>query len=484
MKRAKMTPILLLAVLMFMLCGCSTVNEMYQKVLWDLSGVEQDASYQQDVELRDNGQLDDRGLYQSDELKKLKGEEIKKSEGTIHVSFSVNEALGFTYYRDAAMTQPLDTNSCWLNPGDAIYVSAPDLSNAPVLYQFSRFQIRSRVSETAAWRDIGTVDTVPGLVYAIPADFKETDLSILPMGYYEKRTIILSARDGDDELTLGYWTVNGEEYGNTTLKVDAQETCQVVYHYGTFNDSYYFIGSEPECFYNKSSDGTVTFYETPSDKAEVIYTVELHPYTSLLIQNGAKEEKSLPGGLWDWVTGEDQSIFELENLVLLLELNGSRVVNKLTGEEGYLDKLKAGDELRIRVPADMKLTGSGITITKPAFLSNSREYTLTIPWESYEYRRIAVTPRNSDDTPYKAKKLNSCTLRLTDKFDNAYVDGGEQPGENETVKVTIIPDEQMCISGKNVTNNVYRNEMKYSDYLKDFSKIIGNLKIGRCGSDY
>ena len=516
MKQTKKLTIFIFAVLMFVLCGCDTVGdymtqavettglddivedaisdnetlsqandklvESTENVLLFLSGVKSDESYQKYEELRDNGELDERGLYQSEELQVLKAAAAKKPDGTVHVSFSVNELIGFTYYLDEAMTEELNTDSCWLNPGDKIYVSEPDYSKAPVLYRLSHFQVRSRVTEAAEWRDAAKVEAVPGLVYEIPIDFKGTDISILPMGYYEPRTLILSARDGDKELVNGYWTVNGQEYGNTTVKVDAQKTCEVVYHYGSFKDSYYFIGSDPECFFNKESDGTVSFTETPSDKAEVTYTVQLHPYTSLLIQNGVKEEQGLLGSLFSFLSDSDQSIYELENAILLLELNGTRVVNKLTGEEGYLDHLKAGDKLRIRVPVDMKLTGSGVTISQPTTLSDAREYDLTIPYETYEYRRIAVMPRNSDDTPYYAKSVPYCTLRLDDKFGNAYVDGGEQPGNNETVKVTIIPNEQVCFRGRHITDNVYRNEMKYSDFIRDFSEIVNGLEFVSCGS--
>ncbi len=477
MKQTEKLSILILTALAFLLCGCDTVNNYVSRALWKFSDVESDESYRAYAELRDNGELDDDGLYHSEELAALEAAAAKETEGAIHVSFAVNDALGFTYYRDAAMTEALDTNSCRLNPGDAVYASAPDLSNAPVLYNFSRFLIRARASEAEEWSVVGTSDSVPGLVYAIPADFTGADLSILPMGYYEQRTITLSAMDGDKELLKGFWTVNGKDYGNVTVKVDAQTTCQVVYNYGAYKDSYYFAGSEPECFYDKSSAGTVTFYETPSDKAEVSYTVEMHPYTSLLIQNGASENKNLLESFWSFLTDREQSVFELQNVILLLELNGSPVVNKLTGEECLVEKLKVGDELRIRVPLNMKLTGTGITIPKPSVVSDAREYTLTIPDRPNGEMRIAVTPRNSEDGAYHAPTINDGTLRVYDKFDNEYVEGDEMPGESETVTVEITPNEGKFIYGKHVKNNAYRENMRYSDFLARYPQLIRELEI-------
>ena len=484
MKQTKKLTIFIFAVLLFVLCGCETVNTL----LLQISGVKSDASYQKYVELRDNGELDEKGLYQSEELAAIKAAAAKKPDGTIHVTFAVNELIGFTYYRDEAMTEALDTNSCWLNPGDKIYVSAPDLSNAPVLYRFSYFQVRTRVSEAAKWHDAAAVETAPGLVYEIPADFRGTDISILPMGNYEKRKIILSARDGDEELRGDYyWTVNGEAYGNTTVEVDAQKTVEVVYHYETLKDNYYFVSSDPECFnckdISENSNGTLTFYEAPSDKDEVTYTVQLHPYTSLLIHNGAK--KGWLESVKDIFDDSDGITFKLQDLILRLVQNHlPEDRNKLMNDEPRYDKLKAGDKFRIAVRKDMKLTGTGVTISQPTILSNAREYIVTIPSESCENRNIAVTPRNSEDTPYKGKQLKSCTLQLTDQFDNIYVDGGEQPGENETIKVIIKPDDGMCLSGEhvNVKKNVYMNEMKYSDYLENFSEIIGNLSLKPCDS--
>ncbi len=476
MKQTEKLPILILTALAFLLCGCDTVNDLVSRALWKFSDVESDESYRTYAELRDNGELDDDGLYHSEELAALEAA-AKEPDGTIHVSFSVNDALGFTYYRDAAMTEALDTNSCWLNPGDAVYASAPDLSNAPALYNFSHFEIRARASEEEAWTGVGTSESIPGLVYAIPNDFNGTDLSILPMGYYEQRTLTLSVRDGDEELTKGFWTVNGKDYGNVTVKVNAQSTCRVVYNYGAYKDSYYFYDSDPECFYDKSSDGTVTFYETPSDKAEVSYTVEMHPYTSLLIQNGASDDKNWFESLWSFLTDADRSVYELENVVTLLEVNGSPAVNKLTGEECRLEKLKAGDEVRVRVPLNMKLTGTGVAISKPTVVSGSREYILTIPYELDENRRAAVTPRNSEDGEYHAPTVKDGTLRLYDKFGNEYLDGSELPGENETVAVEITPDEGMCVYGKHVKNNVYREEMTYSAFVTRFPELTREAEI-------
>ncbi len=477
MKQTKKLTIFIFAVLLFVLCGCDTVNTL----LLQISGVGSDASYQKYVELRDNGELDEKGLYQSEELAAIKAAAAKKPAGTIHVSFAVNELIGFTYYRDEALTEALDTNSCWLNPGDKIYVSSPDLSNAPVLYNFSYFQVRTRVSEAAEWRDVAKVEAVPGLVYEIPVDSKATDISILPIGNYEKRKIILSARDGENELRGGYWTINNDEkqYGNVTVEVDAQKTVEVVYHYEKLKDSHYFVSSDPECFnckdISEDSDGMLTFYEKPSDEAEVTYTVQFHPYTTLQIHNGM--EKGWFEGLFS-----DKSLFELENIILLLELNGSPVVNKLMNEEPSLDKLKAGDELRIHVREDIKLTGTGVTISQPTILSDAREYIVTITDEDCTNRNIAVMERNSDNALYKGKHVPDCTLRLTDKFGNVYVDGGDQPGNDEIVKVTIIPNEQVCFQGKHIKDNVYRDEMKYSDFTKNFTKIVNGLEFVPCGS--
>ncbi len=529
MKQTKKLTIFIFAVLLFALCGCDTVSyymsqaveitgiddivedaitenetlsqvnnalvEGTEDVLLLLSGVPFDESYRQYVDLRDNGELNEKGLYQSEELQELQAAAAVKPDGTVHVSFSVNELIGFTYYLDEAMTEELDPNSCWLNPGDKIYVSEPDYSKAPVLYRFSHFQVRSRVTEAAEWRDAAKVETAPGLVYEIPVDFKGTDISILPMGYYEPRTLILSARDGDHELRGGYWTVNGEEYGNTTVKIDAQKTCEVVYHYEKLKD-YYFVSSDPECYHykdNKDSDhayiedgsGTVTFYETPSDKAEVTYTVQLHPYASLLIQNGVEKNVFVKAweGAKDLFSGSDESLYELENLIPLLEQNGKRVVNTLTDDKkATLYDLKAGDEFRVHVRLDMKLTGSGVTISQPTTLSDAREYIVTITDEDCTNRNITVMERNTDDSPYRSKRVPNCTLRLTDKYGNVYVDGGDQPGNDEKVKVTIIPNEQVCFRGKHIKDNVYRDEMKYSDFIKNFTKIVNGLEFVSCGS--
>ena len=68
-------------------------------------------------------------------------------------------------------------------------------------------------------------------------------------------------------------------------------------------------------------------------------------------------------------------------------------------------------------------------------------------------------------------------LALYDASGVRYSDGSELPAENEKIAVTIVPDAQYCIYGRNVKDNIYQAEMTYSDFNKNLQTILTDHPI-------
>ena len=211
--------------------------------------------------------------------------------GAVRVSFARNDYIRVRYFRDEALTDALPEDGCRLDPGDTIYASEPELLNpSGSLYYFQRFLVREYDAAGRVKRVLAETADAPGPVFRIPEDFTETEISVIPLGGYRSRTVTLSAlyRRGDQENVLenGAWEINGKRYGNGTVLLDPMGSYRVVYDYGAYKDGWYFAGSEPDSYWDRTSDGTITFLSVPSDAAHVDYKVWLHPYGSMTVGNG------------------------------------------------------------------------------------------------------------------------------------------------------------------------------------------------------
>ena len=454
------------------------------ELFWEQSGIAEDSDYLEYRKLADSEQLDGDGLFYSPKVEEQLAE-LESPAGAVHVTFARNDYLKFTYFRDAEMTDPLPAENCRLDPGDAVYASAPVLQNPnSSLYGFSEFQVREYDEKGRMKQVLASVREVPGLVYRIPEDFTGTEISLIPLGYYRNRTVTLSAgyvqADGTrKELENGIWEINGKRYGNMTVELDPMESYRVVYDYGAYKDSWYFAGSSPESYWDRSSDGTITFLAVPSNEEHIDYTVTLHPYGSMRILNGVTFQNAADA-IWDSASAifGNRSVIETKNILSLVQVNGITVINNFSDTEVSVPGLKAGDEILIRVPADLKIIASGVKLPPASVSEASREYRFTVPDTEEMQLLLSVTKRNSAaDGVYHSRKAARGTLTLFDSSGISYTDGSELPAEDEKITVEIVPDADYCIYGKNVKDNIYRAEMSYSDFLNKYEEILESHPI-------
>lgn len=462
-----------------LISGCARIQEKIETILWEQSGAADDVSYQQYRQLASKGELDGDGLYRSEELERMLASVPKVPEGAVHVSFARNEFLQVKYYRDEAMTEELPAENCRLDPGDTIYASEPVLSDsAGPLYRFSGFQVREFDSAGRMKGLLAESREIPGPVCRIPDDFSGTEIAVIPLGEYRNRTVTLRGYsplpDGQMQvLENGVWEINGKRYGNVSVEIKPMESCRVVYDYSAYKEDWYFVESTPESYWDNSSDGTITFMTTPSDEERVDYSVRLHPYGQLTIGNAVSFLNPVDSFI-DSASAifGNKSVIETQNIISLVQVNGISAVNNFSDTEVALRKLRAGDEILIRIPGELKLISDTLTLPRPEQTDSEWTYRFTIPDGENMAHRISVGRRNSDPAAvWQSKDISRGRLTVYDSLGVEYSEGSEAPAENERVTVVITPDEGYCVYGKNVKDNVYRADMSYAEFAGKFDEI-------------
>ena len=462
------------------LCGCSAVRDRLESVIWERSGIPGDVSYLEYKALESNSQLDDEGLYRSEELERQRNAAQEIPAGSVHVSFARNDYLGFSYYRDAEMTEALPSENCRLDPGDSIYVSEPVIMNPyDSLYYFDEFQIREYDASGNMKKLLAESRNAPGAIFTIPADFSGTEIAVIPLGKYRSRTVSLRAvyvHSGGQEQVLenGVWEINGKRYGNGEVRLDPMGSYRVVYDYSAYKDQWYYAGSEPEAYWDKSSEGTITFFAVPSNEEHVDYLVRLHPYVTMKISNGVSYLNAVDSFLDNAVViFGNKSIIETQNIIDLIQINGITFVNNFSDTEVTVPDLKTGDRVLVRIPASLKLIAEGLSLPEPELKDGSREYRFTVPDRDDMDLMLSVSRRNDDpEAVFHVKPAARGTVVIYDVSGIRYQEGYEAPAADEKITVEIIPDSNFCIYGKNVKNNVYRADMTYQEYLEKYDEII------------
>ena len=467
------------------LCGCSAVRGRLESEIWERSGIPEDVSWLQYKDLETNEQLDAEGLFHSEELERQRQAAPVMPAGAVHVSFARNDYLGIIYYRDAALTDALPTENCRLDPGDAIYASEPVIMNPyQSLYHFDEFQIREYDAAGNMKKLLAESRNASGEIYRIPDDFSGTEIAVIPLGKYKERTVSLNAvyihSDGREQvLENGVWEINGKRYGNGTVQLDPMGSYRVVYDYSAYKGGWYYAGSEPEAYWDKSSEGTITFFSVPSNEEHVDYLVRLHPYGTMEINNGVTFQNAVDSFLDSAaVIFGNKNIIETQNIIDLVQVNGIMVINNFSDTEVSVPELKTGDEILIRVPAALKVIAEDLPLPKPELKGDSREYRFTVPDRENMSFRLSVSRRNDDaDAVFRTKTAARGTLAVYDSSGIRYQDGYEAPAAGEKITVEITPDSDYCIYGKNVKNNVYRGEMTYAEFTEKYDEIISSHPI-------
>ena len=269
-----------------MLTGCSSVNDVLENQIRKKSGIMEDADYLKYEEYYQAGKLNEAGYYSEEVFEEEESsiDELIPSDA-VHVSYSANAYLDVQYFSDPEKTTSLNLAHCYLNTGDSIYATVSISKDvASSMYHFSGFRIYEYNGDEREL--LTTVEpSDDGLVLNVTDDYIGKDISIDPIGDYEERVISLedSYIDNSDlEHNLsGTWVVNDQEITGDEATINPVSSYVISYQFD--GDHYFYLKSDPECYYSNNEDGIVIFTKRESEDETEDYSVTLHEYVSVSI---------------------------------------------------------------------------------------------------------------------------------------------------------------------------------------------------------
>ena len=471
MKKARISVlIILVGTLIVGLSSCATLdNYISNSINASLDNtVKESDAYKQYVDYKENGLLDETGMAIIPEIQE--NDPAKDNEGKCLISLANNEYLTCEYRTDS---NKVYTDSVYLEMGESLYIDSVSVENRNSnLYEFSMFRIwEYDQNGIRGSKPYATVKTQNGLILTVPKDFSGSGFAIEPVGEYTNRHIEVSAYYLNDVkakqiLDAGTWRVNDKQFKGST-DISPVDPYRLEYDYSNYKNDYYFVGSNPECWFSKDDEYSVIFKEASSTDMSTDYSVQLHPYITMNVNN---------------------KCIGLIDKIPLIGTNGKGIINSIRknseditpsqlGVESFsIRNLRAGDSITVRVGSDYKISGNGVHVNQPVPLGsdaeNGYEYTIIVP-DTNSKISIDITKRNSDSAAtYQGYDLENAILILERANGTEIEKGDEIPAENEEVVVRIKPYEGYYISGKNVKNDEYSKSMKYSAFAKDAEAII------------
>lgn len=268
--------------MMFMLSGCAGMDNYIEQEVRAQSGILEDENYISYQNKVASGNVGEDGFY-------MQGSEEAEKAGSIHVTFATNSKLDVQYFEDDGKSTVLDTTSCYLNPGDHIYAQV-ETGDDVALYEFSGFNIYeyNAAGEKSEAETLKQDYTKTGMVVQIPPEYDKTEICIVPVGKYHSREISLWDYYTDDSGTehdlSGTWLVNDDVHTGDVVEMNPLSSYVISYQYD--NSEYFYVSSEPECYYNDTDDGTIIFQQRTANDETADYSVELHPYIQVSLISG------------------------------------------------------------------------------------------------------------------------------------------------------------------------------------------------------
>lgn len=350
----------LITISLITLTGCSRVNSYLEEKMLEKSGILQDETYKEYQKQIEAGNVDKEGYYVENT------QQIQN--GSIHVTFSMNNNLDINYFIDKACDNQIDITNCYLDPGASIYAEvavSEDVYSS--MYEFDTFNICEYDADgnrtvKDKWEPNDTTTDKGHLVeIQIPLEFEGTELSLEPLGKYKLRQIKLDdyyLDEADEKHPLdGTWMIDDEEYNKDKdfAEISAISSYTVSYEYDS--DEYFFSDATPEYYYNNNEDGIVIFNQSEAADETEDYRVELRKYISVSLVSGVDRE-------------------------VAITINGGSKQTLKSNTEFEIPKLKYGDKVVIETDkswSDLE-TNRDLILTDTEPLSiGSYKYTLIVP---------------------------------------------------------------------------------------------------------
>ena len=281
-----------------LLSGCSGIESFLDEQIKSKSGIAEDVNYQTYQTYSDGGKLDSEGYY-SEAVFETEGEDGIVSPSAPTISFSRNSFLNVKYYLDEGRTQEIVASQKQIPVGSSIYADVSlDNSVPSTTYDFSGF----RLYEVEVDGDRGLLNTLTldenGLLLAITAEYEGKDLVIVPVGEYSTREVSLKSSYIDVAETehnlAGTWYVNDTPISGTSAEINPISSYIISYDFD--GSRYFYLSSEPECYYSNNEDGVIIFNKREATDETLDYEVKLHEYLTVKIRSNELRHVKINNG--------------------------------------------------------------------------------------------------------------------------------------------------------------------------------------------
>ena len=281
-----------------LLSGCSGMNEYLDNKIKTQSGIYEDENYQSFQKYTNQGKLDDEGYYSEEAFDSDKAQDTIQP-GKAKISFAENQHLIVKYYSDAEMTQEISQDEDQFPVGSSIFTNvALDNTIPSNTYDFAGFRL-SEVDENGEHTQLETlVPDTNGLLFQITSEYEGKDLIIAPYGDYSTRVVSLKStyldQDEKEHDLVGTWNVNDKPIQGNSAEINPISSYIISYDFD--GKQYFYLSSEPECFYSNNEDGVVIFNKRESTDKTQDYEVKLHEYLSVKITSNQLRYVTIDNG--------------------------------------------------------------------------------------------------------------------------------------------------------------------------------------------
>lgn len=410
--------VLILTLIVLLLIGCSAVEGKLEQVMLEKSGILEHKEYLDYQQYQKAGRLDKEGYYIDPDSDEESGNKPEGHDGKIHITFAENRYLIIEYYAESVMGTPIDTTSCYMNPGDILYAKVIECVNPNSnLYQLAEYRIIEYDAEGKIKSEYTQKAQNGELEYKIPSNFTGTEMSIVPVGEYPDRELSMIVYYIDDNgntcrlESAGHWSINNKEINGNTAKISPIESYVLKLAYDTEN--YFYVGCEPRCFTrDPAGKGFVEFWEVDATDEDMSYAVELHKFLNLSLEFEEDAKVSI-----------NQSDFETIKK------------NKVWGNQ----KLQYGDSIVIETSGDCTITDGDyqhISATKDPIVNGYR-YTLKVVQNAEGSSADVLKQTVNVKRTFDIKLDTRCNYGIcTYKLDGKNVSGNVQVQEGQELTVT------------------------------------------------
>lgn len=408
-----------------LMTGCAQVDSGIENVIFDKSGIMENADYQEYKQMEDKGQLDEDGYYI---IQEVNNETVDTGdhEGKVRVSFGNNSYLTVNYFSDEDLKEQITGNKSYIEPGDFIYAKLKKTSNENSnMYCLSEYQIIEFDQDGSVSDKYAVTPENDVMKLQIPKDFDGSGISIMPVGSYPNRVIEMEVYFLDECGRMRTLRDAGTWYnGKKALNYDSAEfspTESYSLRYEFDKENYFFVSCLPSPLTDDPQEfGFISFKEAEPTDSNTKYSVQLHRYLSLTIK-----------------VSEDATV----------KVNQSDKINIKKNSEWTSNKLKFGDVISISTMGNCDITnGDYRYVTVDKSLENSEnKFTFTVNNEAGENT-------SDESSPVNINHIYEIDLIDTGKYGTATykLDGKKVAGS-----VQIKEDQKLTITYK-ITDNNYK----------------------------